>query len=328
VLDFGIAKAAGRLQTTRGGQLKGKLRYMAPEQIREAPVTRRTDVYAAAVVLWEILTGVRLFHGDNDAKVLARVLESDPPAPSTIAPHVPGALDRVVLRGLRRDPSERYATAREMAQALDASVGVASAAEIGDWIERVAGQVLEERAKRIAEIERDSARDWVTPSREMFRLTAGAAPDAPTPLGQRAPEAATAVAGARRRRAKRGWSWLAVAAATVFVSAGASAITATRLATRTAPSHAATAAPGAESVATVAPVHAPPVATATGTSTSTRGEVDGSTEPSATATAAGSAPAPQPTTVRPKRLLPGPTDCNPPFITDEKGHVHFKAQCF
>jgi hypothetical protein len=80
-------------------------------------------------------------------------------------------------------------------------------------------------------------------------------------------------------------------------------------------------------VATVAPVNAPPVAT-TGTAPSTRGEVEGSTEPSPTATVARSAPAPQPTTPRPRRILTGPADCNPPFVTDEKGHVHFKAQCF
>jgi serine/threonine-protein kinase len=330
VLDFGVAKATGRLQMTRDGQLKGKLGYMAPEQIRAAPVTRRTDVYAAAVVLWEILTGARLFHGDNDAMVLSRVLESEPPPPSTIAPHVPGALDRVVLRGLRRDPGERYATAREMAQALDASVGVASAADIGDWVERIAAQVLEERARRIAEIERDSARDGVTPPREMSPLAGGGAPDAPTPLGRRTPDAPTAVAGAeaRRRRARRAWGWLALGAATVFVSAGAAAITAMRLAAPAAPSHAATMASRPESAASVAEVHAPQPATASGTSTSAPGERDESTEPSATAAAAGTAPAPLPTNARPKRPLPGSAACDPPFVTDEKGHVHFKPQCF
>ena len=64
VLDFGIAKAAGRIQTTRDGQLKGKLAYMSPEQLR-GEVTRTTDVYAAGVVLWEALTGRQLFVGEN-----------------------------------------------------------------------------------------------------------------------------------------------------------------------------------------------------------------------------------------------------------------------
>ena len=64
VADFGIAKAAGRAQSTQDGQLKGKLCYMAPEQLAQRPVDRRTDVYSASVVLWEALTGQRLFQAD------------------------------------------------------------------------------------------------------------------------------------------------------------------------------------------------------------------------------------------------------------------------
>jgi serine/threonine-protein kinase len=67
VLDFGIAKALGRAQVTRSGMLKGKLAYMAPEQIRNADLGPRTDIYAASVVLWEALTGARLFKGDEGA---------------------------------------------------------------------------------------------------------------------------------------------------------------------------------------------------------------------------------------------------------------------
>src|SRR5689334_7609894 len=66
VLDFGVAKAAGRLQTTREGQIKGKISYMAPEQLHGGRVTRQTDIYAAAVLLWETLTGQRLYEGDNE----------------------------------------------------------------------------------------------------------------------------------------------------------------------------------------------------------------------------------------------------------------------
>ncbi|MGH7280352.1 MAG: serine/threonine-protein kinase, partial [Polyangiaceae bacterium] len=73
VLDFGVAKAAGRIQTTREGQLKGKLAYMAPEQL-SGDVSRKTDVYAAAVVLWEALTGRRLFTGENEAAILGKVI--------------------------------------------------------------------------------------------------------------------------------------------------------------------------------------------------------------------------------------------------------------
>jgi eukaryotic-like serine/threonine-protein kinase len=154
VLDFGVAKAAGRVQTTREGQLKGKLAYMAPEQITTGSVTRRTDVYAAAVVLWEMLTGRRLFRADNEAKLLALVLDSEVLAPSKLVEGLPSAFDQVVMKGLDRDPAKRYATAREMAIDVEAVVGIEPSTVIGEWVEVVAADELRERANRIEEIER------------------------------------------------------------------------------------------------------------------------------------------------------------------------------
>ena len=313
VLDFGVAKAAGRLQTTQQGQLKGKLGYMAPEQARGAPVTRRTDVFAASVVLWETLTGERLFRGDNEAHVLERVLRGDAPAPSVVAPHLPGSLDRIVLRGLRRDPGERYATAREMAQELEASVGLASAGEIGDWVERVAAQVLDERARRIAEIERESGRDTAIPSSLAMMLATGASPDAPTPLGRRAPEGATAVAGAsgRRRRTRRRWTWMVIG-----VGAALGLVSVARVNGRATPSaEAATA-----SVATTSATR-----NAADTQVRTTTTTAPTTSPSETeAPAAPVSAAPAGRSRSPSKGV----ECTPPFVKDEKGHVHFKAQCF
>ena len=117
VLDFGIAKAKGRLYTTRDGTVKGKLAYMAPEQLRRRPVTRRTDVYAAAVVLWETLTAKRLFDAETEAETVALVLRAGAPSPSSVVKDVPAALDKVVARGLARDPARRFATASEMKRA-------------------------------------------------------------------------------------------------------------------------------------------------------------------------------------------------------------------
>ena len=156
VLDFGVAKAAGRVQTTREGQLKGKIAYMAPEQLHGAPVTRQTDVYASAVVAWEGLTGKRLFQFDNEAALVTAILQGRIPPPSEAAPHVPAAFDRVVMRGLERDASKRYATAREMAVDLEKCVGIASASEVGEWVERLAGDELLLRMSRIADIESSS----------------------------------------------------------------------------------------------------------------------------------------------------------------------------
>ncbi|WP_438020487.1 protein kinase [Sorangium sp. So ce315] len=152
VLDFGIARAAVRSQVSRVGQLKGKLSYMAPEQLRGAPLTRRADIYAASVVLWEALTGRRLFTGECDAEIFGRILEGVVQPPSAFG-DVPRALDEVVLRGLERDPERRFATALEMAAALEEALPPASPRAVGAWVEATAGPLLEARAKSLAEIE-------------------------------------------------------------------------------------------------------------------------------------------------------------------------------
>jgi len=156
VLDFGIAKATSRLQTTREGRIKGKLAYMAPEQLEGRSLNRTTDVYSAAVVLWEALAGRRLFEADNDYALGELVRAGRVEAPSRWAP-VPPALDAVALRGLRRDPEERFPTAREMALAIEASVGLATPTEVADWVDAAAGPELRERAARIAAIEAAAA---------------------------------------------------------------------------------------------------------------------------------------------------------------------------
>ena len=153
VLDFGVAKAAGRLQTTSSGKLKGKLAYMPQEQVRGKAVTRRCDVYAASVVLWEALAGQRLFQGDNEAAVLESVLQMQVKPPSEYRSEVPPALDAVVLRGLSRNPDHRFATAREMATALEGAVAVAIAPAVGTWVDGTVADTLSAQAATIAAIE-------------------------------------------------------------------------------------------------------------------------------------------------------------------------------
>lgn len=157
VLDFGVAKAAGRLQSTRDGQLKGKLAYMAPEQIRGDEVDRRTDIYAAAVVLWEGLVGRRLAVGTNEGQVLASVLAGNFPAPSQAAPGVTAAADAIVMRGLQPDINQRFHTAREMAITLERALGVASPFEVAEWVQSVGAETLAIRAARVREMESTSA---------------------------------------------------------------------------------------------------------------------------------------------------------------------------
>jgi serine/threonine-protein kinase len=166
VVDFGVAKASNRFQTTREGQLKGKLGYMAPEQIRLERVDRRTDVYAAAVVLWECITGRRLFAGDDAAGVLTVILDGRVPAPSSMRKDLDPALDAIVLRGLNPDPNARFATAKEMAVALEEVLPAASPAKVGEWVEHVAGEALLRRREQVAAVESASSLDA---EREMSR---------------------------------------------------------------------------------------------------------------------------------------------------------------
>lgn len=118
VVDFGIAKVADRLASTRAGTLKGKLAYMSPEQVRGADVDRTTDVFALGVVLWELTTNQRLFRMDTDLDTLEKVQACIVPPPSTIIRGYPQGLEQVVLKALAKNKKDRYATAREFSRAL------------------------------------------------------------------------------------------------------------------------------------------------------------------------------------------------------------------
>jgi serine/threonine-protein kinase len=114
--DFGIAKA--QTTHTAPGMLKGKFAYMAPEQARGDVVDARTDVFALGIVLWELLTGGRLFDGDSDLAVLRAVEQSLIAPPSRLNPDVPQELSNVVMKALARPPPERFQTAFELEKAL------------------------------------------------------------------------------------------------------------------------------------------------------------------------------------------------------------------
>ena len=154
VVDFGIAKSTQRLHSTREGAIKGKPAYMAPEQL-SGQASRRTDIYAAGVVLWEGLAGRRLFAGESDVEVIAKVMESDRivAPPSQHRPEVSAALDAIVAKAVAADPAQRFATAREMAIALEQTGAAASVAEVGAWVESVAGAALAKRDAAVASIE-------------------------------------------------------------------------------------------------------------------------------------------------------------------------------
>ena len=119
VIDFGVAKAAGRAQHTRTGALKGKYSYMSPEQVAGAEVDGRSDIFALGIVLHEMLTGRRLFKADSDVQTLARVRECIVAPPSRLNPQLPAGVDQIVLKALAKNPADRYATAQEFRLALE-----------------------------------------------------------------------------------------------------------------------------------------------------------------------------------------------------------------
>jgi len=118
VVDFGIAKAAARLTETSAGTVKGKYGYMSPEQCRGGAIDRRSDIFELGILLFEVTTGHVLFPGDNEFEVVHKVCNEPLPRPSSLVAGYPAALEAIVLRALERDPDKRFATARELEQAL------------------------------------------------------------------------------------------------------------------------------------------------------------------------------------------------------------------
>ena len=136
VVDFGIAKVAGSRSETRTGVLKGKFTYMAPEQFLGQKIDRRTDVFAAGVMLWEAVTKRRLWgRAVNEIEVYRRVVESRIPRPSEVNAAVPAVLDDMVMKALATDPAARYQSADALRAAIEdylaAQHGHATPRELG-----------------------------------------------------------------------------------------------------------------------------------------------------------------------------------------------------
>ena len=351
LIDFGVAKAVGRSQSTRDGHVKGKIAYMAPEQVHGKPVTRRTDIYAASVLLWELLTGRRLFFGESDADSMHRVLNDKVVPPSSIAPELPPTIDCVVMKGLERDAARRYATAHEMAVELGACLPAAGPAEIGAWLEDVAAAELRERAARIAAIERTAAESMSrlivaprTPTAPMPGSgptdvpTVAAATDVQRLVSAPANDAVEVSSFQVELRGRRRTLLLAVGSTLAIVGIGLALVFA-RLHMSAPPRTSTT------MIGVPAPTSAPPAGAAASAAPLAPAPADSASPASPPAHAA---PTPEPTVAKspsvpawvnaagaPKSVKVAPAapsagprpGCDPPYTEDAQGHLHFKPSC-
>jgi serine/threonine-protein kinase len=335
VLDFGVAKAIGRVQSTREGQIKGKLAYMAPEQLQGGHVTRRADIYAVAAVTWEAFTGQRLFSDKDTGALVTAILSESILPPSAVSPHVAGAFDRVVMRGLERDPARRYSTAREMALDLERCAGIVSPSEVGTWVERWAGPTLSKRAALIAEIEAtqvaNPAEPTTSPDPTASDASIEVAVEVPDDtLGHTDGRSALShvTASSRARQIAQSKQHIALVASIAAVGLAAALVSVLLIHNR------AEKPAVAKPTTVVEPTHLPsPVASATTLRVETP-TVDVASLPVATGVPDSKRPqsgvpsafhslGPPPASVS----KPNKPDCTTPFVVDDKGRKHYKAAC-
>jgi serine/threonine-protein kinase len=301
VVDFGVAKAVSRAQTTEDGQVKGKLAYMAPEQLQRQPVDRRADLYSMGVVLWETLAGKKLFEAPDGPAVIAAVIEGHVPELSKMRADVPRELDEVLARTLHRDPAQRYATAIELAAAIEHVCHVAPQRDVAAWVTSLASELLEDRKKLVAIVEQTPVEGGVSSPLEQRKRLVEAATDilvASEPQSQITGLSSTSNVSPRKRALP--WAMLGL------VAIGASALVFVAYSRKAPP------APAAQSSASTS-VSAPVVF------------VSASAPAIATTRPPPSAPpaAPVVTHATPRVR----SACDPPFIIDAAGVKRYKPQC-
>ena len=156
VADFGVAKAQGQLhRPTETGEMKGKLAYMAPEQVTAKDIDHRADIFALGCVLYEVTTGRRPFQGEGALSTLYQLLEQAVAAPGEVCPGYPQELSLIVLKALCKDPDGRYQTAEDLRVALEgwiASTGSkANEREINGLLRATLGDEVDQKSRSINE---------------------------------------------------------------------------------------------------------------------------------------------------------------------------------
>jgi serine/threonine-protein kinase len=153
LLDFGVARASAARRDSIPGRIKGKFSYLAPEVLRGDPMTAQVDIFAAAIVFWELITGRKLFGGADEQERMQKILQGDYPPPSTFVPSTPAVVDRIVMKGLDPDVRLRYRTALEMAVDLDTNLRAAPQRVVSEWVSRLAAEALDKRSELLQRIE-------------------------------------------------------------------------------------------------------------------------------------------------------------------------------
>jgi serine/threonine protein kinase len=311
LVDFGVAKATGRLQTTSEGQIKGKLSYMPPEQIQGQTVDRRADVYAAGVVLWEVLTGERLFLGENQGHTIQRVLLGDAAPPSQVVPELSPAIDDVVMRALAREPSNRYSTAREMCTALLEACPAAPPHVVGEWVEACAHESLSARSVRVAELE-TSTGTGLRIARSKAKLSAGE--------GGGSQVSSISVSGELQLSRPRRRAASLVVASLVALLAIVALVGRAR---RSVPEQVSAGGPVASVAAAPSAVPAPSSQPPSPPTTASASDVDAD----ASLPVHSSTPRTSPHPRAAPPATPAAADCNPPYVRLADGHKQWKRAC-
>jgi serine/threonine-protein kinase len=154
VLDFGIAKAANQIEQTRAGEIKGKLSYMSPEQCLGRQLDNRSDLFSLGVVLYEWLTGFKLFTGDSEVAILKSITEGKIYAPSYFKADIPEAVEAILMKALEKDRDRRYQTAWDMQYDIDQFLSqyefTPSNIHLSNFLKQLFNDELEEEKARIA----------------------------------------------------------------------------------------------------------------------------------------------------------------------------------
>jgi serine/threonine protein kinase len=162
IVDFGIAKANSQLEQTRAGEIKGKLSYMSPEQCMGHPLDARSDIFSFGSVVYEWITGYKLFTGENEMAILKSIIDGKIYPPSYFKEDVPEAVERILMKSLEKDKTKRYQSAWEMQFDIDtylaSSEFTPSNIHLSNFLKQIFGDEIEREKELLLKHKEESDR--------------------------------------------------------------------------------------------------------------------------------------------------------------------------